>query len=62
VLRAFKTAPMHTPVRPTAPLVANRGANSCYPSPASESEGVPCIGPSASLWRCAIYSGPRSWP
>jgi hypothetical protein len=34
VLLAFKAASTHTSVRPTRPLVADRGANSCYPSQA----------------------------
>ena len=31
--QTFKTASMRTSLRPTGFLVADRGANSCYPSP-----------------------------
>ena len=50
----------HTLVRTALPLVIDRGCDSCLPPPPSRrwcSEGMQWMRPSASLCRCATYSG-----
>jgi len=53
----------HLYVRQAVPLVTDPGSNLLTtPPPYQRREVVPRSGSGASLCRCAMYSGPSSWP
>ena len=61
MVQRFKSACTYTSIRTAGPSTINRPHELLTtPPPYQRSEGMPHIGPSASLCRCAIHSGSNS--